>query len=265
MTKKSRESIWALVAIAGLASFGLALPGLGAAAAVEETVEAASAEQPAEHSLAQKPYMGWSSYSMQVYSGNGKWITADQLIAQSDAMHEKLQPYGYEYINIDAGWNGGIDEYGRPVPSDDAVPGRPAGGHRPHPRQRPEGRALHDPGHRPAGVRGGPADLGAPECTTGDIVEQPLQQADYWGIGYRIDFSNPCAQAYIDSIADLFARVGRRLPQVRQRDARARASATSRSTPATTSRPGRRRCAPHDIWFELSWALDISYADYWKQ
>ena len=42
------------------------------------------------------------------------WITADQLMAQSDAMHEKLQPYGYEYINIDAGWNGDVDEYGRP-------------------------------------------------------------------------------------------------------------------------------------------------------
>ena len=28
---------------------------------------------------------------MQVYSGNGKWITADQLVKQSDAMRAKLQ------------------------------------------------------------------------------------------------------------------------------------------------------------------------------
>ncbi|WP_255305147.1 hypothetical protein [Microbacterium sp. 3J1] len=66
--------------------------------------------------LSTKPYMGWSSYSMQVYEG-GQWITADQIIAQSDAMHDTLQEYGYEYINIDAGWNGGQDEYGRPIPS----------------------------------------------------------------------------------------------------------------------------------------------------
>ena len=55
--------------------------------------------------LATAPYMGWSSYSMQVYSGNGAWITADQIIAQSDAMKAKLQSAGYNRINVDAGWN----------------------------------------------------------------------------------------------------------------------------------------------------------------
>ncbi|MDX6240986.1 MAG: hypothetical protein QOG10_5810, partial [Kribbellaceae bacterium] len=72
---------------------------------------------------AQKPYMGWSSYSMQVYSNDGgNWISAAQIIAQSDAMHKKLQPYGFKYINIDAAWNGGTDEYGRPVPSKKLYP-----------------------------------------------------------------------------------------------------------------------------------------------
>ena len=37
-------------------------------------------------------------------------------------MHEKLQPYGYKYINVDAGWNGGMDGYGRPIPSADVFP-----------------------------------------------------------------------------------------------------------------------------------------------
>ena len=37
-------------------------------------------------------------------------------------MHKKLQPYGYKYINIDAGVNGGTDEYGRPVPSKKLFP-----------------------------------------------------------------------------------------------------------------------------------------------
>jgi hypothetical protein len=68
--------------------------------------------------LAQKPYMGWSSYSMQVYTnGLTTWITEAQIKAQSDAMHTYLQSHGYDRINIDAGWNSGIDGYGRPVPS----------------------------------------------------------------------------------------------------------------------------------------------------
>jgi hypothetical protein len=34
------------------------------------------------NSLAQKPYMGWSTYSMKVYSGNGyNWITEAQIKA----------------------------------------------------------------------------------------------------------------------------------------------------------------------------------------
>lgn len=73
--------------------------------------------QAADKSLAQKPYMGWSSYSMQVYDGAGNWTSAESIKKQSDAMREKLQAHGYEYINIDAGWNGDEDEYGRPIPS----------------------------------------------------------------------------------------------------------------------------------------------------
>lgn len=68
----------------------------------------------ANNGLAQKPLMGWSSYSMQVYTGNSAWITAAQIKAESDAMHATLQSHGYNYINVDAGWNGGIDGYGRP-------------------------------------------------------------------------------------------------------------------------------------------------------
>ena len=41
-----------------------------------------------------------------------------------------------------------------------------------------------------------------------DIVAQPLQQSNYWGFGYKIDFTNPCAQSYINSVADQFAEWG---------------------------------------------------------
>src|SRR4029453_7185520 len=49
---------------------------------------------------------------------------------------------------------------------------------------------------------------GHPCCTPRDLAGQPHQQGGYWGFGYRIDMTKPCAQAYIDSIADLFASWG---------------------------------------------------------
>lgn len=54
------------------------------------------------------PPMGWSSWSS--LRGN---INATNIKAQALAMHQHLHKYGYEYVNIDAGWNSGIDKYGR--------------------------------------------------------------------------------------------------------------------------------------------------------
>ncbi len=157
----------------------------------------------ADNGLALKPYMGWSSYSMQVYDGpSGNWTSAQKLKQQSDAMHEKLQSHGYEYINIDAGWNSDMDEYARPVPSKTLYP---------------DGLKnltdyIHANGQK-VGVYMIPSlshaaydqDLpiyGAPGCSTKKIVQQPVTQGDYWNLGYKMDFSNSCGQAYIDSISD---------------------------------------------------------------
>ncbi|MCY9667284.1 hypothetical protein M5X11_20555 [Paenibacillus alginolyticus] len=85
-------------------------------------ISAGQVANAANNGLALKPLMGWSSYTMQVYSGNSSWITAAQIKAQSDAMHTSLQSHGYNYINVDAGWNGSIDGYGRPVPSSTLYP-----------------------------------------------------------------------------------------------------------------------------------------------
>ena len=90
--------------------------------AVLSSIMPANFTKAADNGLADKPYMGWSSYSMQVYTsqggGNGsQWITAAQIKKQSDAMHSLLQSHGYNRINIDAGWNDGFDGYGRPLPN----------------------------------------------------------------------------------------------------------------------------------------------------
>jgi alpha-galactosidase len=214
---------------------------------------------------ADKPYMGWSSYSMQVYAGNGgSWINEKQIKAQSDAMHAKLQPYGYNRINIDAAWNDGIDAYGRPTPSA---------------KNFPSGfqtliKYIHQQGQK-IGIYAIPgvgqqvidANLpvyGAPECKTGDLPVRPLQQADYWGIGYKIDFSKPCGQKYIDSIADLFASWGIDFLKF---DSVTPGSGVSNLTLDARDdvKAWSSALAKHKIWLELSWALDINYADYWKQ
>ncbi|MGN7764503.1 X2-like carbohydrate binding domain-containing protein [Paenibacillus sp. 22594] len=220
----------------------------------------------ANKSLAKKPYMGWSSYSMQVYEPSGNWISAESIKKQSDAMHEKLQAYGYEYINIDAGWNGSMDEYGRPLPSTERYP---------------DGFQevidyVHNNGQK-IGIYLIPGlsidaynkDLEIygtnGECRVRDIAVQPLKIMDYWdSYSYKIDFQNPCAQKYIDSIADLLGEWGIDFVKFDSvtpgsginnlsRDARGDVEAWSKALDR------------HNIWFELSWALDHNYVDFWKK
>ncbi|GAA1553657.1 hypothetical protein GCM10009789_03920 [Kribbella sancticallisti] len=214
---------------------------------------------------ARKPYMGWSSYSMQVYSNDGgNWISAAQIMAQSDAMHKKLQPYGYEYINIDAAWNGGIDEYGRPVPSKKLYPnGLQAVINHIHANGQKVG-LYSIPGISKAVLDANLPVYGHPGCTTGDLAKQPLQQGDYWGFGYRIDMTKPCAQGYIDSIVDLLASWGvdfLKFDSVTPGSGKNDLSLDARDEVKGWS----QALARHNIWLELSWALDINYADYWKQ
>ena len=52
--------------------------------------------------------MGWSSWS----SLRGS-ISEAAIEAQADVMHSKLQRYGYQYVNVDAGWSDHLDGYGR--------------------------------------------------------------------------------------------------------------------------------------------------------
>jgi alpha-galactosidase len=216
-----------------------------------------------ENDLAVKPYQGWSSFSQQVYN-NGQWITADNIIAQSDAMHEKLQPYGYDHINVDAGWNGGVDEYGRPTPSTTLYPdGLQAVIDHVHANDQKFG-LYFIPGMGPDVYEAALPVFGAPECNTHDIVKQPLQQADYWDIGYRIDFANPCAQKYIDSIADQLESWGVdfvKFDSVTPGSGISDGSLDARDDVDAWSTALKDR----GIWFELSWALDIAYADLWKE
>ena len=263
------------LAALAVAAVGASTLGIGAAAAAAAPRAEASDPRPAvtpaatapDDDLGARPYMGWSSYSMQVYAGNGStWITADQIIAQSDAMHEKLQSAGYEYINIDAAWNDGVDEYGRPTPSAKLYPnGLQAVIDHIHGNGQKVG-LYAIPGISPQVYEADLPIYGAPDCSTGDIVKQPIQQADYWGIGYRIDFSNPCAQKYVDSQARMIADWGYDFLKIDgvgpgsfksgdNYDNRADIAAWQKAI-AATGRP---------IHLELSWSLDYRHVADWKK
>ncbi|GIT81249.1 hypothetical protein LLS1_29180 [Leifsonia sp. LS1] len=219
---------------------------------------------PAVDSWATKPYLGWSSYSMQVYSGDSKWITADQIIAQSDAMKTKLGKAGYDRINVDSGWNDGVDANGRPTPSATLYP-RGLKKVIDHVHANGQKFGLYFiPGISPDVYEKAYPIANAPGCTTHDIVKQPLQQADYWKIGYRIDFANPCAQKYVDSIVDQLAAWGVnfvKFDSVTPGSGVSDLSLDARDDVAAWSKALKAK----SIWFELSWALDIDYADTWKQ
>ncbi|MCM2997161.1 S-layer homology domain-containing protein [Paenibacillus cellulositrophicus] len=220
----------------------------------------------ANKELAQKPYMGWSSYSMQVYDSAGNWTSAESIKKQSDAMRDKLQSHGYNYINIDAGWNGDMDEYGRPIPSTKLYPNG----------FQEVIDYVHDNGQK-IGIYLIPGlsidaykkDLevygtgGA--CRVRDIAEQPLKIVDAWNsYTYKIDFSNPCAQKYVDSIADMLGDWGIdfvKFDSVTPGSGNNNLNLDSRGDVKAWS----EALARHDIWFEISWALDHNYVDFWKK
>src|SRR5437879_10764316 len=83
----------------------------------------------ASPTIAEKPYMGWSSWSLESTNypgvnptGPASWLTEQHVLEQADVLAAKLKNHGYEYVNIDAGWLGGFDGYGRPVPKATTFP-----------------------------------------------------------------------------------------------------------------------------------------------
>ena len=83
------------------------------------------ASAPCGHSqtpgIAEKPYRGWSSFSQQTISSN--FLTQANMAAQSDALLSSgLQTHGFDFINIDSGWQGSFDANGRPIPNSTTFP-----------------------------------------------------------------------------------------------------------------------------------------------
>ncbi|MFI6623462.1 fibronectin type III domain-containing protein [Streptomyces sp. NPDC050528] len=163
--------------------------------------------------LAAKPYMGWSSWSLEAtsypgYGGVG-WLTEAHVKQQADVVASKLKSHGYEYINVDAGWVNGFDQYARPKPNTTTFPhGMKSLGDYLHHKGLKFGLYLAV-GLDPAAYGDGTTAIhNAPGCTTSDIVYPDLRKTNGWNSAYKMDFTNPCAQKYIDSLADQLAGWG---------------------------------------------------------
>jgi hypothetical protein len=160
--------------------------------------------------------MGWSSWSLESTdypgvnpTGGASWLTEAHVLQQAAALSGKLKAHGYDYVNIDAGWSNGFDQYGRPIANPATFPdGITYVAKRVHAQGLKLGIYLAV-GLAPAAYDEGTTPIyGAPGCTTADIVYPDLRLTNGWNSAYKIDYATPCAQAYVDSIASEFASWG---------------------------------------------------------
>ncbi|MGY0019670.1 glycoside hydrolase family 27 protein [Streptomyces sp. cg35] len=163
-----------------------------------------------------KPFMGWSSWSVESSSRSGygtHWLNEDNIKNAADSLSGKLSASGYKNLNIDAGWNFDYDwnfhtdTHGIPDADKDRFPsGMPALSDYVH------GKGLKLGLYGAAGLEKEVYDKNAPILGTGchaqDIAVKPLTPTNKWGGSWKIDYSNPCAQDYIDSIVARYASWG---------------------------------------------------------
>ncbi|MCX5372395.1 CBM35 domain-containing protein [Streptomyces sp. NBC_00103] len=229
---------------------------------------------------AAKPYMGWSSWSMQSSKypglnpeGDYSYLTEANVLKQTDALAAKLRKYGYEYVNIDAGWwrdkawKPQFDRYARQKADPQRFPrGMKAVADHVHAKGLKAGIYLPVGLEKEAYADGKAPIRNAEGCTTADIVHDDLRTTNGWDSAYKIDFSDPCAQKYIDSQARMFADWGYDFLKLdgvgpgsfksgENYDNVADVAAWQKAI-AATGRP---------IHLEVSWSLDIGHAADWKK
>ncbi|WP_432131910.1 alpha-galactosidase D [Streptomyces tendae] len=230
--------------------------------------------------LAAKPYMGWSSWSMQSSKypglnpdGDYSYLTEANVLKQADALAAKLKPYGYEYVNIDAGWwrdwdwKPEFDRYGRQKADPKRFPrGMKAVADHIHAKGLKAGIYL------PVGLEKEAYGVGevpiwnADGCTTNDIVYDDLRTTNGWDSAYKLDFTDSCTQKYIDSQAQLFADWGYdflKLDGVGPGSFKSGENYDNVADVAAWQRAIARSGRP--IHLEVSWSLDIGHAADWKK
>lgn len=217
----------------------------------------------------QSPYLGWTSWGQETLHGEG-WATESEIETQSDTLKSSgLQSHGYIYINIDSGWQNGFDQNGRPTVD---------------PSKFPDGIAatiqhIHNNGQKAGiywipGVQQPVWDANSPVLGTPYSIQDivlPNIPGNAFSYGQdnpwhkKIDFTKTGAQAYINSVVDLFASWGVDLIKLDgvtpgsdhdnlNIDNRPDVLAWSQAI-ALSGRP---------IWLTISWALDHDYIGTWQ-
>ncbi|WP_369243945.1 carbohydrate-binding protein [Streptomyces sp. R41] len=274
--RSGRRSIRTVLVLALTAGVATAVP----AAQADTNAPAVQADTTTAASIAAKPYMGWSSWSMQSSKypglnpdGDYSYLTEANVLKQTDALAAKLKKYGYDHVNIDAGWwmdknwKTGFDQYGRQTPDPVRFPhGMKSVADHIHSKGLKAGIYL------PVGLEKGAYGDGktpiwnAPGCTTADIVYSDLRTTNGWDNAYKIDFDNPCAQKYIDSQAQQFADWGYDFLKL---DGVGPGSFKSGdnydNVPDVAAWQKAIATAGRPIHLELSWSLDIGHAADWKK
>ena len=215
--------------------------------------------------LGQVPYRGWSTYSQQTIVASSTVMNEQNILAESDAMRSSgLSAHGFQYINLDAGWNNGEDGYGRPVFDPAAFPTFLDMIHHIHANGQKVGIYLNP------GISGTAVQQNLPIYGTNyhaqDIVAMPITIANVFGDADQIDYTKPGAQAYINSMIDLFASWGIDFIKL---DAVSPGSYSDNlninTIPDVQAMSQAIAQSGSKIWLTLSWALDEDYLSDWQQ
>lgn len=216
-----------------------------------------------------RPYLGWTSWSQQTIDSG--FLTQANITAQSDALLSSgLESHGFRYINIDSGWHGGFDSNGRPLPNLTTFPNIQALIAHIHANGQKAGIYWIPGVEKPAVVANSPI-LGTPYHVQ-DILAVPYRAGNAFGAGsssvyhYKIDFTKPGAQAYINSIVDLFASWGVdfiKLDGVTPGSGVDNLSIDNRADVQAWSQAVAQSGRP--MWLTVSWALDADYLSTWQQ
>lgn len=211
-----------------------------------------------------RPYLGWSSYSQQTL--NGSFLTQANITAQADAMLSSgLVAHGFRYINIDSGWMGSFDGNGRPIPNTTTFPDIAALVAHIHANGEKAG-IYWIPGVEGAAVTANYPILGT-QYHIQDILTVPYTTGNAFGsYFYKIDFTKPGAQAYMNSVVDLFASWGIDFikldavtPGSYNDDLSIDNIPDVEAWSEAIKQSGRR------IWLTISWALDQDFLSAWEQ
>lgn len=216
-----------------------------------------------------RPYLGWTSWDQQTLQPG--FLTQSNIAAQSDALKASgLQQHGFRYVNIDSGWQGSFDANCRPIPNTATFPSIQALVAHIHANGQLAG-IYWIPGVEYPAVEANCPILGTPYHVD-DILKVPYTAGNAFGASgtspyhYKIDFTKPGAQAYVNSVVDLFASWGIdliKLDGVTPGSDVDNLSIDNRPDVAAWSQAiaqsGRK------IWLTISWALDKDYLTTWQQ